>query len=205
MKFVKSLICLGVFALCFGISSKKVEASQLSFGSTGEQVIHTQTILKEMGYFNTHVTGYYGPITENAVKRFQRDFNIDPLGIIGPQTSQKLKEIELMAHVVHGEARGESYEGQVAVAAVILNRLQANEFPQTISEVIFQRNAFTAIHDGQYYLIPNSSAYQAARDALLGWDPSGGAIYYYNPKLATDSWIFTRQVIKQIGNHSFAI
>ncbi|ALC92805.1 cell wall hydrolase [Bacillus sp. FJAT-18017] len=205
MKFVKSLICLGIFALCFGAPSKKVEASQLSFGSTGEQVIHTQTLLREMGYFNTQPTGYYGPITENAVKRFQQDLNIEPLGIIGPQTTKKLKEIELMARVVHGEARGESYEGQVAVAAVILNRLQSKEFPQTVSGVIFERNAFTAVNDGQYYYIPDSSAYQAARDALLGWDPSGGALYYYNPRLATDKWIFSRQVIKQIGNHKFAI
>ncbi|WP_275670691.1 cell wall hydrolase [Neobacillus notoginsengisoli] len=196
---------MGIFALSFGFAIQPANAAQLSYGSTGKQVIHTQTILKQLGYFNTEVTGYYGPITENAVKRFQQDFNIESLGIVGPKTSKKLTEIEMMAHVVYGEARGESYEGQVAVAAVILNRLQSEEFPDTISGVIFQRNAFTAVQDGQFYLIPDSSAYQAVRDSLLGWDPSQGAVFYYNPRLATDQWIFSRQAIKQIGNHTFAM
>ncbi|ULT56792.1 cell wall hydrolase [Neobacillus drentensis] len=205
MKLVKNLICLGVFVLSFSFSLRAAEAAQLSVGSTGDQIIHTQTILKEIGYFDSQVTGYYGPVTENAVKRFQQDFNIEALGMVGPKTSKRLEEIDMMAHVVYGEARGESYEGQVAVAAVILNRAQSNMFPNTIPQVIFQRNAFSAVQDGQYFLTPDSSAYQAARDAFLGWDPSRGAVYYYNPRLVSDNWIFSRHVIRQIGSHSFAI
>src|SRR5690606_28584101 len=112
--------------------------------------------------------------------------------------------VDMLAHVVYGEARGESYEGQVAVAAVILNRMESSEFPDTLSNVIFQKNAITAVNDGQYWLQPDAAAYQAVRDAFDGWDPTGGAVYYYNPYTATDQWIFTRTVIKQIGSHNFA-
>lgn len=114
------------------------------------------------------------------------------------------QEYELMAKLVYGESRGEPYEGQVAVAAVILNRVKHPDFPNTITEVIFQPGAFTAVTDGQAYLTPDSTAYKAVDDALSGWDPSGGALYYWNPAKATSKWIWSRPIIKQIGNHVFA-
>jgi N-acetylmuramoyl-L-alanine amidase len=115
-----------------------------------------------------------------------------------------LNEVEKMARVVHGEARGESYIGKVAVAAVILNRLDDPSFPDTVEDVILQTNAFTAVHDGQYDLKPNSYAYRAVIDAIQGWDPTYGSVYYYNPDLATNTWIFSRQSVTKIGNHLFA-
>ena len=115
------------------------------------------------------------------------------------------EELELLARVIHGEARGEDFIGQVAVGAVVLNRVQSSGFPNTIREVIYQRNAFTAVNDKQINLVPNETAYRAALAAIMGEDPTGGAIYYYNPKIATDRWIKTRPVIKTIGNHTFSI
>lgn len=115
------------------------------------------------------------------------------------------EELELLARVIHGEARGEDFIGQVAVAAVVLNRVQDRGFPNTIREVIYQQNAFTAVNDKQINLEPNETAYRAALAAIMGEDPTGGAIYYYNPKIATDRWIKTRPVIKTIGNHTFSI
>ncbi len=114
------------------------------------------------------------------------------------------EEIELLARAVYSEARGESYTGQVAVAAVILNRLAHPDFPNTIKEVIFQPWAFTAVHDGQFWLTPNAQAYKAVRDAINGWDPTGNAIYYWNPVTATSKWIWSRQIHTQIGKHVFA-
>jgi len=119
-------------------------------------------------------------------------------------SSASSREKNLMAKAVYGEARGEPFEGQVAVAAVILNRVKDSRFPNTISGVIFQPGAFTAVEDGQYYLTPNSTAYNAVDSALKGWDPSGGAIYYFNPATATSKWIWSRQIIKKIGKHYFA-
>lgn len=205
MKILKPFVFTVLFLVGFGALNHEAKAATLSTGATGEQVIHIQSILKELGYFQSQPTGYYDPITENSVARFQRDFNIEQLGIVGPQTSKRLEDVDMMAHVVYGEARGESYEGQVAVAAVILNRVQSDEFPNSISGVILQRNAFSSIMDGQSLLPPNSGAYKAVKDAFMGWDPSGGAVYYYNPGLATDSWIYSRTVTKRIGNHLFGI
>lgn len=115
------------------------------------------------------------------------------------------RDLNLLAHLVHAEARGEPYEGKVAVAAVVLNRVQHPDFPDTIAEVIFQPWAFTCVHDGQFHLIPDDCAYQAALEALNGRDPTNGAIYYYNPETATSAWIFTRRVVGRIGNHLFAV
>lgn len=112
-------------------------------------------------------------------------------------------DIQLMANAVYGEARGEPYEGQVAVAAVILNRLESATFPNSVSGVIFEPRAFTAVADGQIWLTPNETARQAVLDAINGWDPSGNALYYFNPVTATSSWIWTRPQIKQIGKHIF--
>lgn len=192
------------FVLCLGIVETEVKASQLSKGSVGQEVEYVQSVLKKLGYFHLDPTGYYGPITTEAVKQFQKDFNIEMVGVVGPETTNMLYNVTMMAHIVNGEARGESYKGQVAVAAVILNRVESNEFPNTISNVVFQKNAFTAVNDGQYKLEPDTSAYQAVKDAFLGWDPTYGSLYYYNPDLVTDHWIFTRQVTNEIGNHHFA-
>jgi N-acetylmuramoyl-L-alanine amidase len=173
-------------------------------GSQGQAVYDLQENLKKMGYFNSRPTGYYGFITDQAVKQLQLDSNLLPDGVVGFQTQQQLNSIEMMARVVHGEARGEPYEGKVAVAAVILNRMSTPGFPGNTYDVIFQTNAFTAVHDGQYNLTPNSYSYQAVIDALQGWDPTHGSVYYYNPLLATDEWIFTRDTVTRIGNHLFA-
>lgn len=114
--------------------------------------------------------------------------------------------LQLIARAVNGEARGEPYEGQVAVAAVILNRVRHPSFPNTVAGVIYQPGAFTAVSDGQINvpIDPKSTIYKACTDAMNGWDPSGGAIYYFNPKTATNKWIWSRPVVKTIGNHRFA-
>ena len=114
-------------------------------------------------------------------------------------------DLQLMARAVNGEARGEPYTGQVAVAAVILNRVKHSSFPNTVAGVIYQPGAFTAVSDGQINtpIDSNSTVYKACRDAMNGWDPSGGAIYYFNPDTATNSWIWSRPLIVQIGKHRF--
>jgi N-acetylmuramoyl-L-alanine amidase len=203
-KFIKSLAAaLGILAV-FGFGQHGVQAAAIGIGSVGSDVTYVQSVLKKLGYFTTATTGYYGPVTAEAVKQLQRDFGLEPVGGVGPKTSRMIQEIETMAHVVYGESRGESYQGQVAVAAVILNRVDSDDFPDTVHDVVFQKNAFTAINDGQFNLQPNDTAYHAVKDALLGWDPTYGSVYYYNQELATDQWIFTRTVTKQIGNHQFA-
>ncbi|TMW74133.1 cell wall hydrolase [Alteribacter natronophilus] len=180
------------------------EASMLEQGSTGEKVTELQETLHKLGYLPVSPTGYYGSMTEEAVRSFQSDFSLAPDGVAGPVTLQKSNNVTTMAHVVHGEARGESYEGQVAVAAVILNRVRDAGFPSNVDGVVFQRNAFTAVIDGQYYLTPDRTAYKAVKDAHLGWDPSYGSTYYYNPEIATSQWIFSRTPVTTIGNHLFA-
>ena len=186
---------------------------------TTEEVKTVQTKLKRWGYFNGPITGYYGPLTTEAVKYFQRVNGIEQTGTVGPITSKALgmtlsaysnnyntsnSDLYLLAKCIHAEARGESYVGQVAVGAVILNRVASPSFPNTISGVIYQPWAFTAVYDGQINLEPNATAYQAARDALNGWDPTYGSIYYYNAATATSSWIFSRETTIVIGKHTFA-
>lgn len=115
------------------------------------------------------------------------------------------EDLDLLAHLVYAEARGEPYAGQVAVAAVVLNRVRDPRFPNTVRDVIFEPWAFTCVYDGQFFLTPNATAYAAARDALAGWDPTGGALYYWNPAYANSSWVWSRPVITTIGSHVFAI
>lgn len=121
------------------------------------------------------------------------------------QTGRSSSDVQLIARAVNGEARGEPYEGQVAVAAVILNRVKHSSFPNSISGVIYQPGAFTAVSDGQINvpIAADSTVYKACQDAMNGWDPTGGAIYYFNPDTATSSWIWSRTFIKQIGKHRF--
>ncbi|MDN3439084.1 cell wall hydrolase [Planococcus sp. APC 3900] len=206
MKKLKVAIFALFTILFLGFSQTSVEAHSpdLHEGVSGQDVTELQSTLKKLGYFQTTPTGYYGSITKNAVIQFQRDFNVPATGFTGSLTRAKLSDVDMMARVVHGEARGENYTGQVAVAAVILNRIDSSLFPNSTYNVIFQRNAFTAVNDGQYGLKPNSTAYQAVKAAVKGWDPSLGATYYYNPSGVTDTWIFSRTTITKIGKHVFA-
>lgn len=206
MKNFKVLMFALVTILFLGFSQSSAEAHSpdLHEGVSGQDVKELQLKLQKLGYFHTTATGYYGSITKNAVVQFQRDFNVPDTGFTGPLTRAKLADVDMMAHVVYGEARGESYTGQVAVAAVILNRVDSSLFPNSTYGVVFQRNAFTAVNDGQYYMSPNTSAYQAVKAAVKGSDPSLGATYYYNPSGVTDTWIFSRTTITKIGKHVFA-
>ena len=193
-----------IFFLTFSHSAVSAHSPDLHEGVSGNDVKELQVKLQKLGYFQVAPTGYYGSVTKSAVVQFQREFGVSATGFTGPQTREKMKQVDMMARTVHGEARGEGFEGKVAVAAVIMNRVQSSAFPNSTYGVIFQRNAFTAVNDGQYWLTPNASAYRAVREAASGWDPSQGATYYYNPVTATNQWIFTRTTIKKIGKHVFA-
>jgi N-acetylmuramoyl-L-alanine amidase len=199
-----------VFSTTIALNTQVEAATLLHVGSSNGDVWDLQYRLQSMGYDAGKMDGMYGSRTKQAVGRFQRDYGLSVDGIAGPQTWGMLKkyslnasEMDLLARLVYSEARGESYTGQVAVAAVVMNRLQSPQFPQTLKEVIFQSGEFTAIDDGQYWLTPDSTAFQAAQDAVRGWDPSGNALYYFNPETATSAWIWSRPQIKQIGNHIF--
>ena len=188
-------------------------------GSRGDEVIQVQKKLKEYDVYSGNIDGIYGTLTEKGVRAVQRYNGLTVDGIAGPQTlrvmgissgsnnastSVSQSEVNLLARIISAEARGEPYEGQVAVGAVVLNRVEHPSFPDTFAGVIYQDGAFTAITDGQFQQPVADSAYRAARDALNGWDPSGGAIYYYNPDKTSNQWIRSRPVIKRIGNHLFA-
>lgn len=196
-------------------------AQVVAWGSQGDQVTKVQQKLKQYGYYSGSVTGYFGQATYNAVVYFQRKNGLTVDGVVGPTTAAALgitltsasvsvgsyneSEVYTLARLVNGEARGEPYIGQVAVAAVVLNRVKSPSFPNTISGVIYQPGAFDAVSDGQINLTPSDDSIRAARDAMNGWDPTGGALYYYNPATATSGWIWTRQVTLTIGKHNFAI
>lgn len=173
-----------------------------------------QARLKELGYYDGVVNGVYDDATVVAIKNFQADHGIYVSGAVGGVTASALgiylseqdsNDLYLLAKCIHAEARGESYIGKVAVGAVILNRVASPDFPDTIYGVIYQPWAFTAVHDGQINLEPEPASYQAATDALNGWDPTYGSLYYYNPSTASSSWIFSRQTVVTIGKHVFAI
>ncbi len=185
---------------------------------TTSQTRTVQTKLKRWGYYTGGIDGIYGNQTRKAVRLFQKKNRLAVDGIVGPKTAAALgmtiksddntasnSDLYLLAKCVHAEARGESYTGQVAVAAVILNRVKSADFPNTIAGVIYQPWAFTAVNDGQINLEPNQTAYNAARDAMNGWDPTYGALYYYNAKTATNKWIYNKKTTVTIGNHVFAI
>lgn len=211
----------GALMLLLLLISGQGSAATVAWGSRGAQVRLVQQKLKQYGYFSGTVDGVFGQETYDAVVWFQRKNGLTVDGKVGSATAAALgitltsgsisaglyreKEVELLARLVNGEARGEPYIGQVAVAAVVLNRVRHDAFPNTISGVIFQTGAFDAVWDGQFDLEPTASCVRAARDALNGWDPTGGCIYYYNPVTATNKWIRTRSVQLIIGKHAFAV
>lgn len=222
-------LCLTLVSVLFvgSINTFKEDVNQvyavtLKQGSSGSLVKQVQQKLKNWGYYTGSVDGVYGAKTVSAVKYFQRKNNLTADGICGDKTLAKMgissgasnsnissgsysdSDINLLARLIYGEARGESYVGQVAVGAVVLNRIKSSSFPNTMSGVIYQSYAFTAVNDGQINLTPNATARKAAQDAMNGWDPTYGAIYYYNPRTATSSWIFSRKTTITIGNHIFA-
>ena len=215
-KFFKYVI---TFGLILSLAVMSVFALS-KMGSRSEEVKKIQTALRDKGYFNSNIDGIFGTVTKNAVMRFQADYGLTVDGIAGKNTLKALGitdgdndyyigydsgDFELLARTISAEARGETYLGQVAVGAVILNRIEHPSFPDTLSGVIYQKGAFSCLNDGQFYEPIADSAYSAARDAINGLDPSGGAIYYYNPQKATSKWIFSREIITTIGKHRFCI
>lgn len=231
--FKIALIIMFVFVVLITTNeqSKDVQAftSQvLQRGSTGEDVIELQSRLKYNGFYTSKVDGVFGWSTYWAVRNFQDKFGLPVDGVVGANTKAAIvkatkyekpgssgnnsgnvpggfsqNDIQLMSNAVYGESRGEEYTGQVAVAAVILNRVSHTSFPDTVAGVIYQPGAFTAVADGQINLTPNDTAKKAVMDAINGWDPSGEAIYYFNPDTATSGWIWSRPQIKRIGKHIF--
>lgn len=199
-------------------NNNSVEALS-KYGSRGSEVSQIQTKLKRWGYYNGNVDGIYGTQTVNAVKYFQRKNGLAVDGIAGPATlkamgiytssttsgggSSNSSNVNLLARLIYGEARGEPYTGQVAVGAVVMNRVKSSSFPNSISGVIYQSGSFDAVRDGQINLSPDATAKKAAQDAMNGWDPSYGAIYYFNPSTATNKWIWSRPMTITIGRHRF--
>ena len=224
MKKIKKVVIftiLGIGLICSIILwPKPNEVEALSkYGSRGSEVTQIQTKLKRWGYYNGNIDGIYGSQTLEAVKYFQRKNGLKVDGIAGEQTLKAMgimtsssnstgsttssSDLNLLSRLIYGEARGESYTGQVAVGAVVLNRVKSSSFPNTIPGVIYQSGAFDVVSDGQINLTPNSTAQKAAQDALNGWDPTYGAIYYFNPATATNKWIWSRPMTVTIGKHRF--
>ena len=213
MIFIIVLILFGINLL----KNKDVEALS-RYGSRGDEVKQIQTKLKNWGYYNGSVDGIYGSKTVEAVKYFQRKNGLTADGIAGTKTLSAMgirnsgssgatasndSNLNLLSRLIYGEARGEPYVGQVAVGAVVLNRVKSSSFPNTIAGVIYQNGAFDVVSDGQINLVQNSTAKKAAQDALNGWDPSYGAIYYFNPDTAKSKWIWSRPMTVTIGKHRF--
>lgn len=225
----RKLVLILMLVFTYAISSlylypynKAIKTAVYKYGSKGDTVKVIQEKLKRWGYYNDGLDGVYGYQTYTAVKYFQKKNGLTVDGIAGNntlkamginpdtssagssgKTSTSNQNVDLLARIINGEARGEPYEGQVAVGAVVLNRVADSRFPSTIAGVIYQPGAFTAIADGQINAKLVQTSVNAARDALNGWDPSGGAVYYFNPDTATSAWIWSRPLIKVIGKHRF--
>ncbi|WP_028992337.1 spore cortex-lytic enzyme [Thermoanaerobacter thermocopriae] len=203
----------------------KTAMANLYWGNTGSDVAKVQARLKDWGYYQGAVDGFFGVRTWLAVRKFQAYNGLNVTGIVDDDTKVALgftttaqdlaayqasssvttnDDVYLLAMLINGEARGEPYIGKVAVGAVVMNRVRDPRFPKTIAGVIFQPGAFSAVDDGQMWLPPTNDSIRAARDAIAGWDPTGGALYYYNPVRVTSFWIFNRPIITQIGSHIFA-
>ena len=210
--------CVALFLI-----STTADAAVIKQGSSGETVRKIQTKLKNWGYYTGSVDGIFGSKTLAAVKYFQRKNGLVVDGIVGTKTAAAMgislssssggtgsgttsnSNLYLLACCIYGEARGEPYVGMVAVGAVALNRVRSSRFPNTLAGVIYQSGAFDAVSDGQINLAPSEQSRRAARDALNGWDPTSGCLYYYNPATATSPWIWSREVRLTIGDHSFAV
>ncbi len=206
--------------LCLTVWTGAANAA-VAWGDRGADVTKIQQRLRQYGYMDAPADGIYGQATYEAVVWFQRKNGLKADGVVGPATAAALgitlnsgasaaasasdSEVYTLARLVHAEARGEPYLGKVAVAAVVLNRVRSAAFPNTISGVVYQAGAFDCVADGQINLAPDNDSLRAARDAMNGWDPTGGCVYYYNPATATSAWIWSREVRLSIGAHSFAV
>ena len=212
------IVIMSIFVLLFNFVLFVRYSDALSkYGSRGSEVTTIQTKLKRWGYYNGAIDGVFGTQTLNAVKAFQRKNGLTVDGVAGTKTlnamgitsstststSTNSSDLNLLTHIVYAEARGEVYAGQVAIAAVVLNRVKSSSFPNSIAGVIYQPGAFTAVSDGQINLTPNETARKAAQDALNGWDPTYGSIYYFNPNTATSGWMWSRPYVTTIGKHRF--
>jgi N-acetylmuramoyl-L-alanine amidase len=216
------ILCISTAVITENIKNQSTVISfkSYSWGSSGDIVKQIQQRLIRWGYMNGTADGVYGVKTWNGVRSFQSKNGLKVDGVVGTATLQKLgintvyaqaskstnsyeNNVRLLAAAIHGESRGEPYEGQVAVGAVIINRTRHPSFPNSIAGVIYQPGAFDAVKDGQINMTPDNSALNAARDALNGWDPSDGCIYYWNPATATSKWIWSIPVYKTIGKHVF--
>lgn len=210
------LILLMILIIAFPVCNYALS----KYGSRGEEVKKIQEKLKAWGYYSGSVDGIYGSQTFEAVKKFQRKNNLSVDGIAGQKTLQALgitsggnknnssttsnnTDLNLLSKLVHAEARGEPYKGMVAVAATVLNRVANSKFPNTIAGVIYQSGAYTCVSDGQINLAANEQSRKAAQDAINGWDPTSGCIYYFNPNTATSGWIWSRPQVMTIGSHIF--
>ena len=220
MQYGRKRLCLAlaiVFAvnICLITLTEPADAASYKRGSTGSVVSQIQQKLLNWGYYSGEVDGIFGSRTEAAVRLFQQKNGLQVDGKVGAQTLAALGmpagsahsgangDVALLARLISAEARGEPYEGQVAVGAVVMNRISHPSFPGTLSGVIYQNGAFSCLYDGQFDQPVADSAYRAARDAMNGWDPTGGAIYYFNPNTATNGWIWSRPLLTQIGKHRF--
>ncbi|WP_445671763.1 cell wall hydrolase [Paenibacillus sp. FSL L8-0708] len=209
-KIFTLLLLLGLVSMATMIGSANA-APLLTIGSSSGDVWDLQYRLKTLDFYTEPLDGVYGSQTKAAVAKFQKAYGISADGISGTKTWNILKkhtlninEMDILAKVIYSESRGEPYVGQVAVGAVVMNRIQSSQFPDNINEVVFQKGAFTAVSDGQYWLTPNQTAYLAALDAVRGWDPTNHSIYYFNPDTATSAWIWSRLQNLKIGKHIFA-
>lgn len=209
-----------IVGVSFAVTSYLLPQSNpvVAYTATTSENKAIQKKLKQLGYYRGKIDGIIGSQSLKAIKKFQKDYGLKVDGIVGKNTAKALgitisskstkqssSDLYLLAKCVHAEARGEPYVGKVAVAAVILNRVKSSKFPNTIAGVIYQPYAFTAVTDGQINLEPDQSAYNAARDAMNGWDPTYGSLFYYNPAKTTSKWIYSRQVVTTIGDHVFAL
>ncbi len=212
------LILLALLIVCAALPLTGAQAA-LRRGSSGDDVAAVQKRLKQWGYYSGAVDGIFGYATERAVRWFQEKNGLAVDGVVGEKTAAAMGlnlkstvsaatkpasgDVYLLAQCIYSESRGEPYKGQVAVGAVVLNRVKSSAFPNSISGVIYQRGAFSAVDDGQINFTPNDSALKAAKDAMNGWDPTGGCLYYYNPAKTSNRWIRSRPIVLRIGNHVF--
>lgn len=221
--FIAVFICLSFICgtgFIYTNETNQIETQEVlsKIGSRGDEVRQIQNKLKSLGFFTGTVDGIYGVKTQSAVKQFQKSVGITADGIAGPKTllymglgstsgsstgGYSSSDVYLLAKVIAAEARGESYTGQVAVGAVVLNRVDSSSFPDTVAGVVYQAGAFSAVTDSNWSVAPDATSRKAAQDAINGWDPSGGALYYYNPAKTSNKWIRTRPVITTIGRHVF--